>query len=168
MVGAPRAASEGVDFAQGTETAPLPQAPVGSPHLPGLFGFARWQNDEPQAPGPPASAGPAAEGRPPIRPGLIALGLVALTACATGAPPALHLGPGPLYRLGPVDVWILPPAQVAEACRAAGLVLPPDQRPRGCYLPRNLDGRPEIIAPPDAFILLHEFRHHLEPAWRHP
>lgn len=95
--------------------------------------------------------------------GLLLLASVAL-AGADRAPGPLEAGLGGAlpYRIGPLQVWIVPEPEVAFLC---GLRLHrgPGQVVLGCYLAEQQ----AIISPPNVYVLLHELKHHLEGRW-HP
>jgi hypothetical protein len=80
-----------------------------------------------------------------------------------------HLGPGPTYDVGPIQVTLVSPGRVAYECG-----VPAEE---GC-LKRNFFGtdspeyarglRHKLIAVDDVYVVLHEFKHALEPQWTHP
>lgn len=98
---------------------------------------------------------------------LRALLALALTGCATtSAPEWAALGEYP-YRVGPARVFVMRAADAATTCRGFSHAIQrvaPDA-PAGCYL--RLGGVPTIITTDSVYVLLHEFRHWLEPEWSH-
>ena len=60
--------------------------------------------------------------------------------------------------MGPVNVWIRPPAEADFLCRLCLRNVPRSAWVLGCYLPDTQT----IIAVADPYILAHEFRHHFE------
>src|SRR3990172_7898520 len=90
-----------------------------------------------------------------------------LTGCATtGAPAWMALGEHP-FRVGPARVFVMPAADVQTTCRGFhhAIKRTPPATIYGCYV--VLDGVPTIVSTDNVYVLLHEFRHFLEPGWRH-
>ena len=93
---------------------------------------------------------------------VLAVASVILGACSTGQPTGGQLpsaNGGELHQVGPVRVLLRPQPEVEFLCRlqtqqqttSAGQIL-------GCYVPREQ----AIISTPDAYVLLHEFKHYFE------
>ena len=95
-----------------------------------------------------------------------ALGLAAvltLAACATPAgmgPRVTRLGEAP-YRVGTLSIWIRPQAEVEILCRMAQRAVPADRDILGCYI----DATRTIVSVDDAWVLMHELKHHFEGRW---
>jgi hypothetical protein len=97
-----------------------------------------------------------------------------LEGCANGPAPSrlqalAHLGSGPTYDIGPIQVTLTSPGGVAHECGVPC---------EGGCLKRNFFAtdspeyarglRHHLIAVPDVYVLLHELKHALEPGWTHP
>lgn len=104
------------------------------------------------------------------------VGLLALLF-ATGCGPAVHRAPAELslastetrmpdgstgYRVGDLTVVVADAETVDRECRFQGVALfHPSVQVRGCYLRATK----RIYSLPDAFVLLHEFKHHFDGAF---
>jgi hypothetical protein len=109
------------------------------------------------------------------RHGLVALcTVVALGGCARDLRDSrmharAHLGPGPTYDIGPIQVTLVSPGRVAGDCGVPcqGGCLKRDFF--GTDSPEYARGlRHQLIAVRDVYVVLHEFKHALEPHWTHP
>ncbi len=93
----------------------------------------------------------------------------ALSGCATvGRAPAdtslamaeVRLPDGSTgYKVGSLTVVIADAQTVDRECRFQGLAtFKPEVQVRGCYIP----GRQRLYSTPDPYVLLHEFKHHID------
>ena len=93
----------------------------------------------------------------------IGLALVS-TGCASHGP-YLGAGTDPARQLpasvGPVTVVIRPQPEVEMICRLRSPQAARTGRIHGCYVPADK----MIVATPDPYVLMHEFKHHFEGAW---
>ena len=65
------------------------------------------------------------------------------------------------YKVGPVTVLVRPQPEVEFFCRLRLREVEANQRVLGCYLEESKT----IITIADAYVLLHEFKHHFEGRW---
>ena len=93
----------------------------------------------------------------------IGLALVS-TGCASHGPylstGQTQLGSSP-HQIGPVTVVIRPQPEVEMICRLRSPQAARTGRIHGCYVPADK----MIVATPDPYVLMHEFKHHFEGAW---
>ena len=102
-----------------------------------------------------------------MRSSLLVATSIFLAGCATApGTPARgfeELGAGPAFKLGGLTVLVAAPAEVEWACRELGAKPPPGRRVLGCYSAIHQT----LVTSENFWILLHEFKHVLEPTWRH-
>jgi hypothetical protein len=112
--------------------------------------------------------------RPHHRVLLVLIAGAAIAGCA--APPEhsrlralAHLGPGPTYDVGPIQVTLVPPETVGYECGAPCGGGCQKRNFFGMDSPEYARGlRHKLIAVEDVYVVLHEFKHALEPRWTHP